>query len=67
MIDMGFEPQILSVLDSMPQEALKSELEDEAERQEKDHRNKFRTTLMFSATMPPEVERLAAKYLRRPG
>jgi ATP-dependent RNA helicase DDX23/PRP28 len=26
----------------------------------------FRTTVMFSATMPPAVERLARKYLRRP-
>ena len=26
----------------------------------------YRTTYMFSATMPPAVERLARKYLRRP-
>ena len=25
----------------------------------------YRTTYMFSATMPPTVERLARKYLRR--
>jgi len=67
MVDMGFEPQVISVLESMPKEALKSELEEEAAQQEQDHRNKFRTTLMFSATMPPEVERLSRRYLRRPG
>jgi len=67
MIDMGFEPQILTVLNSMPRETLKSVKEEEAEEQEKDHRNKYRTTLMFSATMPAEVERLAAMYLRHPG
>lgn len=67
MVDMGFEPQVISVLESMPKESLKSELEEEAAQQEKDHRNKFRTTLMFSATMPIEVERLSRRYLRRPG
>jgi len=54
-------------LEAMPRDKLKSEQEEEAEKQEADHRNKFRTTLMFSATMPPEVERLSRRYLRRPG
>jgi len=67
MIDMGFEQQVIQILESMPKETLKSEQEEVAELQEKDHRNKFRTTLMFSATMPPEVERLSRSYLRRPG
>jgi ATP-dependent RNA helicase DDX23/PRP28 len=67
MIDMGFEPQILSVLEAMPQDSWKSEMEEVAAEQEKDHRNTYRTTLMFSATMPPEVERLSQRYLRRPG
>jgi ATP-dependent RNA helicase DDX23/PRP28 len=67
MIDMGFETQVIQILESMPRETLKSEVEEVAELQEKDHRNKFRTTLMFSATMPPEVERLSRNYLRRPG
>jgi len=67
MVDMGFEPQVISVLDSMPKDTLKSELEEEAALQELNHRNKYRTTLMFSATMPPEVERLSRRYLRRPG
>jgi len=67
MIDMGFEQQVIQIMESMPKETLKSEKEDVAEQQERDHRNKFRTTLMFSATMPPEVERLSRSYLRRPG
>jgi ATP-dependent RNA helicase DDX23/PRP28 len=67
MIDMGFETQVIQILESMPRETLKSEVEEVAELQEKDHRNKFRTTLMFSATMPPEVERLSRNYLRRAG
>ena len=29
-------------------------------------KERFRQTVMFSATMPPQVERLARKYLRRP-
>merc|ERR1712141_480784 len=29
-------------------------------------KNKFRQTVMFTATMPPQVERLARTYLRRP-
>ena len=29
-------------------------------------RHKFRQTVMFTATMPPAVERMARNYLRRP-
>eukprot|EP01090_Pellita_catalonica_P019502 TRINITY_DN6668_c0_g1_i1.p1 TRINITY_DN6668_c0_g1~~TRINITY_DN6668_c0_g1_i1.p1 ORF type:complete len:593 (+),score=126.03 TRINITY_DN6668_c0_g1_i1:43-1821(+) len=64
MIDMGFEPQVLSILEAMPAEALKSEDEKAAAKQEgKQH--KYRTTIMYSATMPPSVERISRKYLRR--
>ncbi len=50
---------------------LKSEDEETAFKQEQDamkHPGKslFRVTSMFSATMPPEVERMAQKYLRHP-
>lgn len=34
--------------------------------EELDERKVYRTTYMFSATMPSSVERLARKYLRRP-
>ncbi|KAI3916878.1 hypothetical protein MKW98_014339 [Papaver atlanticum] len=62
MIDMGFEPQVMGVLDAMPSSNLKPENEDE----ELDAKRIYRTTYMFSATMPAAVERLARKYLRNP-
>lgn len=70
MIDMGFAPQIESILDAMGG-SLKSELEEETYQQElADLQNadvaRHRVTAMFSATMPMEVEKLAKKYLRHP-
>ncbi|KAJ0694273.1 putative RNA helicase [Helianthus annuus] len=62
MIDMGFEPQVVGVLDAMPSSNFKPENEDE----ELDEKRIYRTTYMFSATMPLVVERLARKYLRNP-
>lgn len=64
MIDMGFLPQVQEVLDAMPSGSLKPD-GDEAERPA-DTGRQYRTTYMFSATMPIAVERLAKKYLRRP-
>ena len=61
MIDMGFEPQVVGVLDAMPSSNLKPENEEV-----EDTARVYRTTHMFSATMPTAVERLAKKYLRRP-
>lgn len=66
--DMGFEPQVNTILDAMPANYLKSENEEEAEQQERDYAagiKKYRITTMYSATMPVGVERLARKYLRR--
>mmetsp|Transcript_24551 Transcript_24551/g.37883 ORF Transcript_24551/g.37883 Transcript_24551/m.37883 type:complete len:581 (+) Transcript_24551:374-2116(+) len=72
MIDLGFAPQIDQILESMGS-LLKSENESEAYREEQDDLEKMgkaiprrRLTAMFSATMPPEVERIAKKYLRHP-
>jgi len=68
MIDMGFEPQVVGVLDAMGG-LLKSEDEEQAELQVQTAlagQKLFRVTAMFSATMPPEVERIARKYLRHP-
>ena len=45
----------------MPSTNLKPEEEEELE-----ENRVYRTTYMFSATMPPAVERLARKYMRRP-
>ncbi|CAM0953641.1 unnamed protein product [Alopecurus aequalis] len=60
MIDMGFEPQVMGVLDAMPSSNLKPDSGD------KEEEKVYRTTHMFSATMPQAVERLARKYLRNP-
>jgi len=71
MVDMGFEVQVTTVLDAMPSSNLKSEDETLAEQQiaalQEDRADQvYRTTVMFSATMPIAVERLARKYLRHP-
>ncbi len=52
------------MLDAMPSSNLKPEGEEEVELEAN---RVYRTTYMFSATMPPTVERLARKYLRRWG
>ncbi|CAG0921309.1 unnamed protein product, partial [Notodromas monacha] len=70
MIDMGFEPDVQKILEHMPVTNLKPDTDD-AEDAEKLMANfatkhKYRQTVMFTATMPPSVERLARTYLRRP-
>lgn len=70
MIDMGFEPEVQKILEFMPVTNVKPDT-DEAEdenvlRQNWQTRDKYRQTVMFTATMPPTVERLAKSYLRRP-
>jgi len=52
----------MGVLDAMPSSNLKPEEEDGV----LEENRVYRTTYMFSATMPPPVERLARKYMRRP-
>jgi len=61
MLDMGFEPQIQAVMDSMPATNMRP-LEDTSNSGAKH----YRQTIMFSATMPFKVEQLAKKYLRNP-
>ncbi|KAJ1425268.1 P-loop containing nucleoside triphosphate hydrolase protein [Ochromonadaceae sp. CCMP2298] len=73
MIDMGFEPQVVAVLEAMGG-LLKSADEDQAELQLKQIEEKeadgerqiYRVTAMFSATMSPQVEAIARNYLRHP-
>jgi ATP-dependent RNA helicase DDX23/PRP28 len=70
MIDMGFAPQMETILDAMGG-LLKSENEAEAYQQELEDLHstgipKYRLTSMFTATMPPEVERMTKEYLRHP-
>jgi ATP-dependent RNA helicase DDX23/PRP28 len=73
MIDMGFEPQVTQVMEAMPSSNLKpidmaEELDNKAidNKQSIETSARYRTTYMFSATMPPSVERLARTYLRNP-
>merc|ERR1712218_528377 len=70
MIDMGFEPDIQKILTHMPvtNEKPDSDLAEAINvlSQNFKQKNKFRQTVMFSATMPPPVERLARTYLRQP-
>ncbi|XP_067302844.1 probable ATP-dependent RNA helicase DDX23 [Pseudorasbora parva] len=71
MIDMGFEPDVQKILEYIPVTNQKPDTDD-AEDPEKMMQNfesgkhKYRQTVMFTATMPPAVERLARSYLRRP-
>ncbi|PVV03735.1 hypothetical protein BB560_001800 [Smittium megazygosporum] len=71
MIDMGFEEDVNFILDALPASHLKPDSQD-AEDSSKMLKStsgsdlRYRQTTMFSATMPPLVERLAKKYLRRP-
>ena len=70
MIDMGFEPDVQKILEHMPVTNAKPDT-DAAEDEvtllaNLKSKNKFRQTVMFTATMPPPVERLARTYLRRP-
>jgi len=45
MLDMGFLPQIRTILQHLPEQ---------------------RQTMLFSATMPPEIVRVAARYMKLP-
>lgn len=70
MINMGFEPDVQRILDFLPVTNLKPDTE-EAEDTATIMANfaskkKYRQTVMFTATMPPPLERLARNYLRRP-
>lgn len=70
MIDMGFEADVQKILDFMPVTNLKPDTE-EAEDGEKLMANmsegrRYRQTVMFTATMPPAIEKMARTYLRRP-
>ncbi|XP_035828520.1 probable ATP-dependent RNA helicase DDX23 isoform X2 [Aplysia californica] len=70
MIDMGFEPEVRKILEYLPVTNEKPDTE-EAEDDEKmlqnfNSKKKYRQTVMFTATMPPTIERLARTFLRRP-
>ncbi|OLL23772.1 Pre-mRNA-splicing ATP-dependent RNA helicase prp28 [Neolecta irregularis DAH-3] len=70
MIDLGFEEAVQGILEALPVQNQKPDTED-AENPVKmskwiGGKERYRQTVMFSATMPNSLERLARKYLRRP-
>lgn len=70
MIDLGFEESLNKILDALPVSNEKPDTE-EAEnaalmKQSFGMRGRYRQTMMYTATMPPIVEKIAKKYLRRP-
>ena len=68
MIDMGFEEDVNYILDALPVSNFKPDTDDaeDVSRMVVDGLPKYRQTTMFSATMPPPVERIAKNFLRRP-
>ena len=65
MIDMGFEEPVNKILDALPVSNEKPD-NDLAEDPDAMKRGFYRQTMMYTATMPTAVERIARKYLRRP-
>lgn len=65
MIDMGFEEPVNKILDALPvtNEKPDNELAEDATYMKQ---GRYRQTMMYTATMPTAVERIARKYLRRP-
>ncbi|KAI5358928.1 putative ATP-dependent RNA helicase DEAD-box, Helicase superfamily 1/2, ATP-binding protein [Septoria linicola] len=69
MIDLGFEEPVNKILDALPVSNEKpdtEEAEDASAMAKHVGLSKYRQTMMYTATMPPAVERIARKYLRRP-
>ncbi|KAG0259231.1 mRNA splicing protein prp28 [Actinomortierella ambigua] len=72
MINMGFEADVNFILDALPASNIKPDTDDAEDASKMTKvvdgvsNLKYRQTTMFSATMPPAVERLAKAYLRRP-
>ncbi|KAJ5376702.1 hypothetical protein N7509_013588 [Penicillium cosmopolitanum] len=70
MIDLGFEEPVNKILDALPVTNEKPDTEEaENSRAMSQHisgRDRYRQTMMYTATMPAAVERIARKYLRRP-
>ncbi|TFK42667.1 P-loop containing nucleoside triphosphate hydrolase protein [Crucibulum laeve] len=69
MVHLGFEADLTFILDALPSETMQGE--DLGEQMDVDgetmiKKGRTRVTTLFSATMPPAVERLARKYLRKP-
>jgi ATP-dependent RNA helicase DDX23/PRP28 len=70
MIDLGFEEPVNKILDALPvgNEKPDDETAEDARimSQVIGGKDRYRQTMMYTATMPSAVERIARKYLRRP-
>jgi ATP-dependent RNA helicase DDX23/PRP28 len=70
MIDLGFEEPVNKILDALPvgNEKPDDETAEDARimSQHIGGKDRYRQTMMYTATMPSAVERIARKYLRRP-
>ncbi|KAF2142213.1 uncharacterized protein K452DRAFT_298198 [Aplosporella prunicola CBS 121167] len=70
MIDLGFEEPVNKILDALPVGNEKPDTDDAenaaAMSQHLGGKDRYRQTMMYTATMPAAVERIARKYLRRP-
>ncbi|KAI5122072.1 hypothetical protein M0805_006055 [Coniferiporia weirii] len=68
MVNLGFEVDLTFILDKLPSDMLVGE--EEGMTMDVDGgmilRGRTRVTTLFSATMPPAVERLTRKYLKKP-
>ncbi|KAI8998524.1 DEAD-domain-containing protein [Trametes punicea] len=69
MVNLGFEADLTFILDKLPSDTMEGE--DQGVQMDVDgetmvKKGRTRVTTLFSATMPPPVERLAKKYLKRP-
>ena len=69
MIDQGFEEPLTKILDALPLSNEKPDNED-AENPllmgQYLGGRRYRQTMMYTATMPPPIAKIAGKYLRRP-
>lgn len=70
MIDMGFEEPVNKILEALPVTNEKPDTEEAEDAQLMQGylggKDRYRQTMMYTATMPTAVEKIARKYLRRP-
>lgn len=70
MIDQGFEEPLTKILDALPVSNEKPDTEEAEDAKMMSRylgtKDRYRQTMMYTATMPPLVEKIAKKYLRRP-
>lgn len=70
MIDLGFEEPVNKILSALPvsNEKPDSEAAEDSSAMSRHlgGKDRYRQTMMYTATMPVQLERIARKYLRRP-